>query len=167
MLAPPPTPLSFAPLADYDFGGLQRLVDVGGGNGDLLVAILHANPQLSGVLLDRPEVAAASLRRMEEEDLLDRCDVVGGDFLDRVCAGGDAYLLSRVLCDCDDEDAARVLARCRTAMVPGARLLIVDELRERDEAQLASLLLETGFDLRGVAPTGSPGGPSLAEAVAV
>ena len=147
-------------VAGYDFGGLGRLVDVGGGYGILLGTILRA----------------------------DRCRLVAGDFFASVPAGADAYLLSRVLHDWADDDARRLLATCRSAMPPGSRLLVVEALlperardqpavirmdlhmlvllgaRERTEAQYRRLLAETGFQVERVVPTGSPAGLSVIEA---
>ena len=147
-------------VAAYDFGGLGRLVDVGGGYGILLGTILRA----------------------------DRCRLVAGDFFASVPAGADAYLLSRVLHDWADDDARRLLATCRSAMPPGSRLLVVEALlperardqpavirmdlhmlvllgaRERTEAQYRRLLAETGFQVERVVPTGSPAGLSVIEA---
>ena len=147
-------------VAAYDFGGLGRLVDDGGGYGILLGTILRA----------------------------DRCQLVAGDFFASVPAGADAYLLSRVLHDWADDDARRLLATCRSAMPPGSRLLVVEALlperardqpavirmdlhmlvllgaRERTEAQYRRLLAETGFQVERVVPTGSPAGLSVIEA---
>ena len=86
-------------VAAYDFGGLGRLVDVGGGYGILLGPILKAAPGLRAVLVDRPAVVAQAGRRLEAEGVADRCQLVTGDFFADVPAGADAYLLSRVLHD--------------------------------------------------------------------
>ena len=172
----------------YDFAGMTELVDVGGGSGVLLEAVLRATPALRGVLVDRPEVAALAERRVEAAGLEDRCRCVTGDFFVAVPPGADAYLLSRVIHDWDDADARRVLATCRAAMSDGARLLLVEAIvperaqdapeairmdlhmlmllraRERTEAQFRDLLAGAGFDLRRVVPTGSAAGLSVLEA---
>src|ERR687886_2700100 len=77
----------------YNFAGLGTVVDVGGGHGSLMAAILRANPGLRGVLFDRPQVVAEARRRLEAAGLGGRCEVVGGDFFASVPVGGDAYLL--------------------------------------------------------------------------
>ena len=172
----------------YDFAGMTELVDVGGGSGVLLEAVLRATPALRGVLVDRPEVAALAQRRLEAAGLEDRCRCVTGDFFVAVPPGADAYLLSRVIHDWDDADAGRVLATCRAAMSDGSRLLLVEAIvperardspeairmdlhmlmllraRERTEAQFRDLLAGAGFDLRRVVPTASAAGLSVLEA---
>ena len=96
--------------------GIDRLVDVGGGAGNLLAAILRSAPGLTGVLFDRPGVAPAAEARLRGAGVADRCELVPGDFFASVPAGADAYVLSRVLHDWDDEDAGRILDRVRAAM---------------------------------------------------
>jgi hypothetical protein len=176
-------------VAAYDFGGIGRLVDVGGGHGILLGAILRAAPDLHAVLVDQPAVVAQAGRRLAAEGVAGRCQLVGGDFFTDVPAGAGAYLLSRVLHDWTDDDAHRVLATCRAAMGPGSRLLVVEAIlperaadqpavirmdlymlillgaRERTEAQFRRLLADAGFEVRRVVPTRSPAGLSVIEAV--
>jgi hypothetical protein len=150
----------------YDFGGFSRLVDVGGGPGVLLRAVLDAHPTLDGLLFDRPEVVAgASL------------PAVGGDFFDAVPAGADAYLLSRVIHDWNDDDAVAVLSCCRRAMPQHARLLLVEAVlpvravddpeairmdlhmlallggRERTAAEYTALLAAAGLAVNRIIPT--------------
>jgi hypothetical protein len=74
-------------VAAYDFGGLGRLVDVGGGYGILLGAVLRATPELQAVLVDQPGVVAQARRRLEPEGLVGRCELVAGDFFASVPAG--------------------------------------------------------------------------------
>ena len=176
-------------VAAYDFGGLRRLVDVGGGYGILLGAILQAAPGLRAVLVDQPAVVEQARRRLAADGVAGRCELVAGDFFADVPAGADAYLLSRVLHDWVDDVARRLLATCRSAMAPGSRLLIVEAIlperareqpavirmdlhmlvllgaRERTEAQFRRLLAESGFEVRRVVPTRSPAGLSVIEAV--
>jgi O-methyltransferase domain/Dimerisation domain len=112
----------------YDFSRFQTLVDVGGGYGALLSAILHRTPQLRAVLFDRPEVIPWARMHLESAGVLDRCQVGGGDFFQRVPPGGDAYLLSRVIHDWNDERATVLLSQCRRAIQPGGTLLLVEEV---------------------------------------
>jgi hypothetical protein len=175
-------------VAAYDFGGLGRLVDVGGGYGILLGTILRTAPDLRAVLVDQPAVVEQARRRLEADGVADRCQLVAGDFFASVPAEADAYLLSRVLHDWADDDACRLLAACRSAMPTGSRLLVVEALlperaqdqpavirmdlhmlvllgaRERTEAQYRRLLAETGFQVERVVPTRSPAGLSVIEA---
>lgn len=167
----------------YDFSGLGTVVDVGGGHGSLLAAILRANPGLRGVLFDRPQVVAEARHQLEVAGLGRRCDVVGGDFFASVPAGGDAYILKRVLHDWDDERAGAILRSCHRAMPEHGRLLVIELVlppgndpslgklfdllmlvnlggRERTEAEYRTLLAGAGFELTAVTPT-----PSLVSVV--
>lgn len=109
-----------------DFTGAGTVVDVAGGHGDLLRHILTAAPAVRGVLFDQPTVADAAREDLEKDGLLDRCEVVGGDFTERVPEGGDVYLLSRILHDWGDEQCLKILANCRQAMPETARLVIIE-----------------------------------------
>jgi len=93
-----------------------------------LIRILDANPAVRGHLFDLPHVAERAQRRIEDTDLSERCIVSGGDFFAEVPAGGDAYILSRVLHDWADDEARRILKSCRKAMLNGGRLLIIERL---------------------------------------
>jgi hypothetical protein len=84
-------------VAAYDFGRIGRLVDVGGGHGILLGAILRSAPDLHAVLVDQPAVVEEARRRLTADGVADRCRLVPGDFFTEVPAGADAYMLSRVL----------------------------------------------------------------------
>ena len=117
-------------VAAYDFSGLRRLVNVGGGRGVLLAAILRGAPGPSGVLMDRPAAIPEARRRLDADGLGDRAECVAGDFFDAVPPGADAYLLSRVVHDWDDDDAVRILATCRAAMTERARLLVIEATRD-------------------------------------
>ena len=108
--------IAIAVAAAYDFSPFRRIVDVGGGNGALLAGILKANPTLTGVLFDLPEVADRATAPMRELGLADRCEIVGGDFFKAVPAGGDAYLLKHVIHDWNDDRATAILRNCRRAM---------------------------------------------------
>jgi hypothetical protein len=162
-------------VAAYDFSKFRRIVDVGGGHGALLAAILDANPQTRGVLQDLPPVVAgaSSLRR---ESIADRCEIVAGDFFEGVPDGGDAYLLKGIIHDWNDEAAVAILRNCRRAIRPNGTLLILDTVvigsddpggalmdllmmvltsgRERTEPEFRSLLQEAGFSLTRVISTG-------------
>ncbi len=110
----------------YDFRHVNRLVDVGGGHGVLTCAVLEANPHLHGVVFDLPGVIDGARTRLREAGLTDRCELIAGDFFEAVPAEGDAYMLSWILHDWDDQAAARVLANCRAAMRDGGRLLVIE-----------------------------------------
>ena len=110
----------------YDFSGIRRLVDVGGGSGNLLGTILTANPNLRGVLLDRPQVVPDAERNLSAAGVADRCQVVGGDFLEAVPDGGDAYIVSHCIHNWDEPSCVRILTNCRRAMEQAGRLLIIE-----------------------------------------
>jgi hypothetical protein len=160
----------------YDFSGTERLVDVGGGNGALLVEVLRRWPALCGVLFDLPQTVATPAP--EVETFVDRCEIVGGDFFAAVPTGADAYLVSHVIHDWDEPRALAILQRIREAIASVGRLLVVEMVmptddaphpaqmldmtmlaltggRERTEDEYADLLARAGFRLERVIPTRS------------
>src|SRR5215831_1629096 len=92
-----------AVVATYNFSSLRRLVDVGGGNGTLISAILHTYPETVATLMDLGPVVEHAKRQLAEAGLTTRCECVAGDFFQAVPAGGDAYILSTVICNWDEE----------------------------------------------------------------
>lgn len=121
-------------LAAYDFGAVDRVVDIGAGEGALVASILAVYPHLTGTVFDRPEVVAGAKDRvLGPAGLAQRCRVVGGDFFESVPGDGDVYVLSRVLHNWDDAAAARILGVLRVAMKPEAHLLIVGYVPHPDD----------------------------------
>jgi hypothetical protein len=114
-------------LDAYDFGRFGTVVDVGGGQGALLAALLLAYPAMRGVLYEQPQVAARADRVLRQSGVADRCEVVGGSFFDAVPTGGDAYLLKSVLQDWDDEHSTAILRNCRNAVPATGRLFVVEQ----------------------------------------
>jgi len=108
------------------FGSHGTIVDVGGGQGAMLAAILHAQPELRGSLFDFPQVVRGAALVLEAAGVAPRCDIAGGDALEVVPAGGDLYLLSRVIHGCDDARAIAILRNCRRAVRGPAKLLLVE-----------------------------------------
>ena len=175
----------------YDFGRFRRLVDVGGGSGVLLTAILHAAPDLRGVLFDRPAVVDAARPAIDLAGVGDRCETVGGDFFVSLPPGADAYLLSRVLHDWDDMAALDILGSCHRAMGPDGTVLVVEAVlperaeenpaairmdlhmlmlttgRERTRAEFERLLEGAGFRPRRLVATASTVGLAVIEATRV
>jgi hypothetical protein len=168
-----------AVAASYDFSAHPVVVDVGGGDGTLLAEILTRTPGIRGVLADLPPVIERARPVLAAAGVLDRCDLAGGDFRDGV-PPGDAYLLKSVLHDWDDDDAVTILASCRQAARPAARLVIVERVlpeqagpgdlealltdltmlvmlggRERTQTEYRHLLARAGFHLTQVIPTGT------------
>jgi orsellinic acid C2-O-methyltransferase len=115
-----------AAAADWRPG--ERVVDVGGGYGELLCEILAARPTLTGVLFDLPHATRDAAARLAARGLAQRCAIVSGSFFDELPAGADSYLLKSILHNWDDADALRILQRCRAAMTAGARLRIVERV---------------------------------------
>ena len=121
----------------YDFTGLKRIADIGGGHGEMLAYVLRANPEASGLLFDLALAVegAAENFKANHPDLDNRCDFVAGDFFESVPADADAYILKSVIHDWDDEHGSRILANCRKAMSKDARLLLIEPvLPERSQA---------------------------------
>jgi hypothetical protein len=115
-------------IAAYDFSKFDRIVDVGGANGALLVAILTASPRSSGVVFDLPSVVAGAASVIRAAGLDGRCEIVGGSYWDGVPAGADAYVMKSVLMDTSDEEAATLLQNVRSALGPQGTLLVIERL---------------------------------------
>ena len=164
----------------YDFSKIAELIDVGGGHGELLCAILRKNPTVRGAIFDLPHAGPGAIRTIEEAGLGDRCRIITGSFLDSVPAGADAYLLKTVIHDWEDERAVKILSNCRHAMKPDARLLLIERImpqrieqtarheavamldltmlvgpggRERTQAEFNALLRGAGLKVETVIPT--------------
>ncbi|MBX3413944.1 MAG: methyltransferase [Pirellulales bacterium] len=162
----------------YDFTPFETIVDIGGGHGALLSAILRANPKLRGVLFDQPDVVAGAEPHLEARGVAERCHTAPGDFFQSVPAGGDAYLLATVIHDWTDEQSVQILRNVRRAIRPNGRLLLVEQVLqgpnaddfgkfadlnmlvmtgggERTEAEFRELYARAGFELLRIVPTRS------------
>jgi ubiquinone/menaquinone biosynthesis C-methylase UbiE len=166
-----------AVAAAYDWSSASRVMDVGGGTGSLMTAVLSANPHLSGIILDRREVVEEARAAVAGRGLAGRCEVLEGDFLQGVRpAEADVTVLCHVIHDWDDDSAVTILRNARAAMRPGDRLLVVESLlpagdvshpvklldvfmlagpggRERTEEEYRDLLRRAGLRLNRVLPT--------------
>jgi len=175
-------------LQAYDFSRFERIVDVGGGHGALLRAILSEHPKARGLLYDFPAVVAGATP-VQSGAIAARCEVRGGDFFAAVPQGGDAYVLQRILHDWDDDDALKILKNCRSAIRRDGKLLVIELVlkpssqpepgqefndilmltlvggRERTESAFRALLREAGFSITSIIPTAGP--PSIIESQAV
>jgi hypothetical protein len=168
-----------AVLAAYDFSGVAAVVDVGGGHGGLLAAILKACPQVRGVLFEQSSVIDGARSAMTRAGVADRCTMRPGNFFEAVPTGGDVYILKSVLHNWDDRRSSAILNNCRDAMREGAKLLIIERLipegnepaeaklfdinmlvvlggMERTRKEYQNLLSEAGYELARVIPTKSP-----------
>jgi SAM-dependent methyltransferase len=162
-----------------DWTGTRKIVDVGGGYGELLVAALTASPGSIGILFDAAHALERARLHMRAAGFEHRCQFLAGDFFEWVPRDADTYLLKSVLHDWDDDRATQILASCRRAIPPEGRLLVVERIvpdrlgssaedqalacmdlhmlvqlgaRERTEAELRELLSAAGFRTRSVRP---------------
>jgi hypothetical protein len=169
-----------AALGAMDFSDARVIVDVGGGTGGLLAAILAAHASLRGILLDLPHVVAHAREVLTDRGVLGRVQIVSGSFFDSVPEGGNTYLMKQIIHDWDDARAAAILASCRKAMTRADKLLLIErELpemgqpivasepflldlemlvmtpggRERSRREFGRLLAQARFELVGSAPT--------------
>jgi hypothetical protein len=141
----------------YDFSKVERLVDIGGGDGSLLRAVLQAHAHLSGVVFDLPSAIEEARRCLLEAGLANRAEALAGDFFTEVPPGADAYVLSWILHDWNDESALRILSNCRAAIMDSGRLLVVemvlpsaDEPRSPRASYLEQLAKATDLEMLAV-----------------
>src|ERR1700722_19202384 len=113
-------------IAGYDFSRYSTIVDVAGGHGRLLAAILQATPQARGILFDQPHVVAGAAALLKQHQVADRVDLAEGSFFDVVVDGGDAYVLKHIIHDWPDEDAVQILRNVRIAAGAGKHVLLVE-----------------------------------------
>ncbi|MBD2018597.1 methyltransferase [Leptolyngbya sp. FACHB-36] len=170
---------SAALLANYDFSGMSKVVDVAvlGGYGNTLIPLLTANPTMQGVLYDLPFVIEGAQPVIAASGIGDRCELLHGHCLDSVPTGGDAYVLMFVIHNWDDQRAIKILQNCREAMTATGKVLLVEMVMpsgndpfvgkfvdlesllttpggyERTEAQYRSLLETAGYRLTRIIPT--------------
>jgi hypothetical protein len=173
-------PENDAIVSGYDFSEFATVVDVGGGQGALLAAILRATSSTKGVLFDLPHVIAAGRAALSQTTQAPRHQFREGNFFDAVPSGGDAYILKKVIHDWDDERALSILKSCREAMNSTGRLLLIEPIippgnaasfnklldllmlvwtsggRERTEAEHRTLLASAGLQVVRVITTESP-----------
>lgn len=164
-------------LKRYDFSGISKLVDVGGGNGSLISLILKDNPSMEGVLFEQPSVIAEAKDLIEAEGASIRCELVAGDFFESVPRGGDAYILRYILHNWDDERAIAILNNCHRAMAENGKILVIEQVIppgnepfigklldlhmlvlfpggcERTEDEYRALFEASGFQLTKIVPT--------------
>lgn len=119
-------------LINYDFSDFSHIVDVGGGNGTFLSAILAANKNARGTLFDMAGVLAEAPRILAAAGVADRCEVTAGDFFESVPDGADAYLLKSTLHDWDDESCIRILANCRKAIALNGKVVVLTSIMPED-----------------------------------
>lgn len=166
-------------VAGFDFGAYANIVDVGGGQGALLAAILAAAPASCGVLYDVPGVVAGAAKLLRERNVADRVRIVEGSFFDGVPSGADAYVLKNIVHDWPDDTAVQILRNVRASAGPRATVLLIELVipehdrdfagkwadlemllhlggRERTATEYSELLGQAGFRATRVVPTASP-----------
>jgi SAM-dependent methyltransferase len=126
--------------AAYDWGDVRHVVDVGGGTGALLAAILEGSPHARGTLVDLPRTTEQARALIRARNLSDRVSVVGRSFFEPLPPGKDVYILNIVLHDWPDTDAISILRRCAEAASPSGRVLVIESLRSLDGNYLASAM---------------------------
>lgn len=135
-------------IAAYDFEGDRVVVDVAGGRGELVAAVLAAHPEMRGILYDEERTVEGAKRVLAAAGVADRCEAVVGDITKSVPRGGDVYILKSVVHSMTDKDAAELLIRCREAMNEGGKLLLVELVmpkgNEPHAARLMDLLMLAG-----------------------
>lgn len=167
-------------VAAYDWGTLGHVVDVGGGDGTLLVALLAAYPDLRGTVVDLPDTAASARRTLAAAGLTDRADAISGSFFDPLPAGADGYVLTAVVHNWAEEPARTILRRCADAATASgrtnARVFVVEKIgtdgvnpntavdltllaymagRERTVDELVALAESAGLRLAEAHPAGA------------
>ncbi|MFQ5744951.1 MAG: methyltransferase, partial [Acidobacteriota bacterium] len=105
-----------AVAAAYDFSGVKTVVDVGGATGNMLAAILSQHAAPRGVLFDRPHVVRDAPALLKASGVEERVTIDPGDFFERVPAGGDAYLLSHIIHDWNEDQCLTILGHCRNVI---------------------------------------------------
>jgi len=169
-----------AVLASYDFSSISKIVDVGGGHGILLSEILKKNPTMKGILFDQLPVVEGARPLLEAQGVIERCELVAGNFFESVPSGGDAYLMKHIIHGPNVEGIQSILNNCHQAMPENAKLLILEKViapenkpsfskwidlqlllasnggRERTETEYGEILAAAGFKLTKVIYTNSP-----------
>jgi len=166
-------------LSQYDFPGIEKLVDVGGGHGGLITSILQRDAGMRGILFDSPQVIEGAESRIEASGVSDRCQLISGNFFESVPSGGDAIILKWIIHDWNDEHCVTILKNCHRALPENGKLILVEAVvpagsephfskfidlnmlvmtggRERTEVEFRDLYQRAGFRLTRVVPTESP-----------
>jgi hypothetical protein len=168
-----------AVLEAYDFSGIRTLVDIAGGHGGVLTAILQKYPSMKGILFDLDHVIAGAVPTIQAKGLSDRCTTASGDFFKAVPSGGDAYIMKHIIHDWDDERAAVILSNIRKVLPEDGRVILIESVlpegnepglgkvmdlemlvmpggKERTEREFRQLFERAGFTLTRIVPTQSP-----------
>lgn len=134
---------------EYDFKGVNTVIDIGGGFGGLIIEVLKANPAVNGIVADMPGVVSQIGETIKKHKLEDRMSAVECDFFEKVPAGKDIYILSHVLHDWPDDRCETILGNCRQAMNSDSRLIIAEMIVPPDNSFSISKLLDIEVLLMG------------------
>jgi len=162
----------------HDFSAYKLIVDLGGGQGALLAAILAQYAGTRGILFDLPHVVLKAKGLLAAANVADRCEIIGGDIFKSIPGGGDAYLIKSVLMDESDDSVVSILDRCRSVMNPSSRVIVIEHLltppnhpdvnysdmtmmvmtggRERTQQEFESLFAAAGLRFEQSVATRSP-----------
>lgn len=161
-----------AAAARYDIEGARTVIDVGGGHGSLILAVLERNPELRGILFDQPHIIEGARARGAASAAAARCEAVAGNFFESV-PSADVCMLKHIVCNWDDDAAIRILKSCHRALPPGGKVLVIESViahsapaelldvhllavvggRMRTEEEHRGLLAAAGFRLTRLLPT--------------
>jgi ubiquinone/menaquinone biosynthesis C-methylase UbiE len=162
----------------YDFSQFGTVVDIGGGNGSVLVPLLQRNKNVRGILFDLANVIERAKPQLAAAGIADRCDAVAGDFFKQVVPGGDAYFMRHIIHDWTDEQCTVILRNIRKVIPPHGKLLVCEMVippgnepnigklldlnmlvipggRERTAEEYDALFAGAGFKLERIVPTSS------------
>jgi ubiquinone/menaquinone biosynthesis C-methylase UbiE len=163
----------------YDFAGIKKIIDVGGGHGGLITSILERNPSMRGVVFDQPQVIEGARKNLAESSVAERCEAVGGNFFESIPEGADAIIMKWIIHDWNDEQSIAIMKNCHRALPEDGKLILVEAVvpqssephfakfidlnmlvmtggRERTEEEFRQLYETAGFRLTRVVPTESP-----------
>jgi ubiquinone/menaquinone biosynthesis C-methylase UbiE len=169
-------PETQAMIDAYDYTGVNTLVDIGGGNGTVLSAVLQKNPTMKGILYDLPGVIERAKKNLADAGLASRCQTIAGSFFEAAPPGGDAYQMRHIIHDWTDEQCHTILSHIRKVIPAKGRLLVIEMVikpgnvaqpakwldlnmlvlpggRERTEAEYREMYAKAGFRLERVVPT--------------
>jgi hypothetical protein len=169
-------PETQAMIDAYDYTGINTLVDIGGGNGTVLKAVLGRHPNIKGILYDLPGVIERAKANLAEAGLSSRCQTIAGSFFEAAPPGGDAYQMRHIIHDWTDEQCHTILSHIRKVIPKTGRLLVIEMVikprnefqpakwldlnmlvmpggRERTEAEYRDLYAKAGFKLERIVAT--------------
>jgi ubiquinone/menaquinone biosynthesis C-methylase UbiE len=160
----------------YDFKGIGTLIDIGGGNGTVIKAVLARYPDIKGILFDLGHVIERARPAIQNSPIGSRCQLVAGSFFESVPAGADAYMMRHIIHDWNDEQCHTILSNCRKVMKKGSKLLVLEMVippgnephwgklldlnmlvipggKERTQEEYRQLFAKAGFQLTRIVPT--------------